>query len=230
MCPGLRLIKKGAEADLLLCKWRGLPVVLKRRIVKSYRNPLLDKEIRKARTIHEARLLHEAKRAGVSTPSVLMLDLPNTTIFMEHLEGTLAKCALDKMDLRSRNAFLVEVGHMIGRLHKADIVHGDLTTSNMIIGSDGRIFFIDFGLGDLDSDVEKKGTDLHLMGRALASTHYRIADACFRMVLDGYSEEVGEASKEVIRRIGEIRSRARYIDLRSRTHSSHRGGMTHTRP
>ncbi|MEM2091709.1 MAG: O-sialoglycoprotein endopeptidase, partial [Candidatus Bathyarchaeia archaeon] len=86
------------------------------------------------------------------------------------------------------------------------------TTSNMILTPSGRIVFVDFGLSEQSVDLEARGVDLHLMRRALASTHYKYADECFNAVIDGYREIMGdEITKDVINKIREIERRGRYI-------------------
>jgi len=101
---------------------------------------------------------------------------------------------------------------LIGKLHKYGIVHGDLTTSNMIQARDGKIFFVDFGLGEKTRELEAKGVDLHLMKRALQSTHFKFAEECFKSVIEGYASILdGETVKNVLDKIGEIERRGRYI-------------------
>ena len=102
---------------------------------------------------------------------------------------------------------------MVGRLHGAGIVHGDLTTSNMIVSGDGRIFLLDFGLGSYSWESEDMGVDLLLMKRALNSTHYRIADECFQTFAEGYRGELGrEKASSNLRKIIEIERRGRYVE------------------
>jgi TP53 regulating kinase-like protein len=85
----------------------------------------------------------------------------------------------------------------------------------MIFGTDGRIFFVDFGLGEKNSELEAQGVDLHLLKRALQSTHYQYADECFQTVMKGYAAFVGEAeTKDVLAKIREIERRGRYVDER----------------
>src|SRR4030042_4226101 len=91
-------------------------------------------------------------------------------------------------------------------------MHGDLTTSNMILNAVGKITLVDFGLGDKNAEVEAKGVDLHLMKRALQSTHYQFAEECFEAVTKGYATVLGEdESKEVLAKIREIERRGRYV-------------------
>ena len=209
------LIKKGAEANLYLENWHGKKVIIKERIPKKYRLPVLDERIRTYRTVHEPQLMHEAKKAGVPTPTIYMVDLAKKSIIMEYVEGKQVKRILNQLSAKERIELCRKIGILIGRLHKNGIIHGDLTTSNMILTSNGKIYFVDFGLGEFSKELEAKGIDLHLMKRALQSTHYLFAEESFNAVLEGYAEAVGEVeAKKVLEKIREIEHRGRYIAKR----------------
>ncbi len=208
----LTTIAKGAEADLLLDPdWNGRRALLKRRGAKKYRHPQIDREIRRYRTLHEADMIHRAKEAGVPTPLIYQLDPEGATIVMEYVEGTKVRDAVPKLSL-DENLFLFRlIGEETGRLHSASLIHGDLTTSNMINDGD-RVVFIDFGLGEVSSEVEKRGVDFNLMVRMLTSTHYTIMDELLEAFKEGYRKAMGEEAEEVFQRADEIRRRGRYID------------------
>jgi TP53 regulating kinase-like protein len=209
------LIKKGAEASLYLADWHDRKVIMKKRLPKKYRLSKLDERIRTYRTIHEPQLMHEAKRAGVSTPTIFLVDLKSATIIMEFVEGKQVKQLLGEVSKSERQRLCLKIGELIGRLHKYGIIHGDLTTSNMIQNSEGKIFFVDFGLGEKRKELEARGVDLHLMKRALQSTHFRFAEECFNAVIEGYSKVLGaEAVKNVLDKIKEIERRGRYVTER----------------
>jgi TP53 regulating kinase-like protein len=91
------------------------------------------------------------------------------------------------------------------------MVHGDLTTSNMILTRDGKVYFVDFGLGEYNPSVEARGVDLHLLRRALQSIHFKITDEAYRAVLSGYRREFGRGAEKVIRRADEVGRRGRYV-------------------
>lgn len=211
-----RLIARGAEAELILQRmWLDREVLVKKRVEKRYRIPELDQSIRKYRTIHEAEILHRAKRLGVPTPIIYMVDVPRTTIYMEYVRGKLVRNLLDELPGEDRMLLFYRVGVLVGRLHKGGIIHGDLTTSNMILTAEERIYFLDFGLAEVSEEVEKRGVDLHLMKHMLMSTHYRFAEECFQAFLEGYREVMGEeVTAEVVRKIGEIERRGRYVSER----------------
>jgi len=209
------LIKKGAEASLFLEMWHDRKVVMKRRLPKKYRIPELDMMIRSQRTVHEPNIIHKAKEAGVPTPTIFMVDVAEANIIMEFVEGKQVKEVLDHVSSEERLSLSSLIGRMIGRLHKHGIIHGDLTTSNMILTPYGKVVFVDFGLSERSVELEPKGVDLHLMKRALQSTHYKHAKECFKAVINGYAEAVGkEKAKKVTAKIREIEKRGRYVSER----------------
>ena len=209
------LIKKGAEASLFLEEWHNRKVIMKRRLPKKYRIPELDRMIHSQRTVHEPNIIHKAKQAGVPTPTIFMVDLAEANIIMEFVEGKQIKEILDHVSSEERLSLSSLIGRMIGRLHKHGIIHGDLTTSNMILTPYGKVVFVDFGLSERSVELEPKGVDLHLMKRALQSTHYKHAKECFKAVMKGYGEAVGkEETKKVSEKIREIEKRGRYVSER----------------
>jgi TP53 regulating kinase and related kinases len=208
----MTLIKKGAEASLFLEDWHGRKVVMKRRFPKKYRIDELDAMIRSQRTLHEPHIIHRAKQAGVPTPTIFMVDVADANIIMEFVEGKQVKEVLDNVSSKERLDLSKQIGKLIGRLHKNGIIHGDLTTSNMILTPHGKVVFIDFGLSERSIELEPKGVDLHLMKRTLNSTHFRHAKECFKAVMEGYAEAVGpEETKKTKAKIQEIEKRGRYV-------------------
>jgi TP53 regulating kinase-like protein len=206
------LLKKGAEASLYFTNWHGKRVLIKARLPKTYRPAQLDLAIRRYRTVHEPQLMHQAKRAGVPTPIIFLVDVENSTIIMEYIEGKQVKQVLDGFSENQRRDLCFKIGELVAHLHNYGIVHGDLTTSNMILDVTGRIFLVDFGLGDKTDELEAKGVDLHLLRRALQSTHFRFADDCFSAVLKGYAKILGENfADEVVAKTREIEKRGRYV-------------------
>jgi TP53 regulating kinase-like protein len=209
------LLKKGAEASLFLKSWHGRKVIVKTRLPKQYRPAELDKKIRSYRTTHEPQLMHEAKRAGVSTPTIFLVNLKNMAITMEFVEGKQMKQVLPKVTRKDQQKLCLRIGELIGKMHRHGLVLGDLTTSNMILTGENKIFLVDFGLGEKNAEVEARGVDLHLMKRALQSTHYKFAEDCFKHVLKGYSTVLGvEEAGKVFEKIREIERRGRYVDER----------------
>jgi TP53 regulating kinase-like protein len=211
----LELLKKGAEANLYLHRWHGLQVIIKRRIRKNYRHKTLDSRIRSYRSVHEAQMIHESRKSGVPTPVVFDIDKQNFTIIMEYIEGKRVKELLETISSKRRKEICREIGTLIAKLHENDIIHGDLTTSNMIMPSNpipkGVLYFIDFGLSYFSSEIEDKGVDLHLLKRALNSTHYRFSEECYSEVISSYKTKLGDdVSNEILNKVDEVERRGRY--------------------
>ncbi|NJE76022.1 Kae1-associated kinase Bud32 [Thermococcus sp. ES12] len=215
----MKLIKQGAEAKIYLAGFGeyfgtellpGERVIVKHRIPKRYRIRKIDEKLRKERTVREARVLHRAKEFGVNCPYVYEVDMKEMIIVMEFIEGERLKELLESAPMDERLELCREIGRQVGKLHQAGIVHGDLTTSNMIL-RDGKVYLIDFGLADFDPTLEAQGVDLHLLKRAMESTHYTWFEKGFEAVLGGYAEIRGEEKVGEIRdKIEEIESRGRY--------------------
>ena len=216
--PGLTkasLIRMGAEANLYSGFWHGRKVIVKWRIPKLYRIKYLDEELRRRRTIKEAQIIHKAKKAGVPTPTIYFVDIKRFVLIMEYIEGLRIKELLNGVDKGEREEICKHIGVLIGRLHLNSIIHGDLTTSNMIMTEDKRIVLIDFGLSEISMELEKQGVDLHLLKRVLFSTHYKFAEECFKAIIDGYASIVGwNKTSSVLNKISEIERRGRYVSGR----------------
>lgn len=217
------LLKKGAEANLYIESFaRVLPrvgegkVVVKHRIPKRYRISEIDKQLRESRTALESKLFADAKRAGVPTPLIYEVDRVGMRIVMEYVEGQQVKLVLDRLGPDARRKLCELIGRQVARLHRACITHGDLTTSNMILTREGKVYFVDFGLGEYNPSLEARGVDLHLLRRALQSIHFRITDEAYRAVLAGYKREFGEGAEDVIERVEEIEHRGRYVPKEER--------------
>jgi len=205
----MKLIKQGAEAKLFLTKLDDQDVIIKDRIKKNYRIQQIDEKIRKSRTSQESNLLFEAKRVDVPTPTVFEIDKKRHKIVMEYIDGERIKELLNKSDEKTIKKLCLEIGTSIGKLHSSGIIHGDLTTSNMILEK-RRIYFIDFGLGFFSRKMEDQGTDLMLLQEALKSTHFQIMDICWDKVIQGYKNTYPKA-EEVLKKVEEIEKRARYM-------------------
>jgi len=199
-------IAVGAEAVIE----RSGGMAIKRRVSKNYRIPKLDTRIRAARTRSEAKLISEARRCGVPTPIIYDVDTAEHTITMEFIEGARMKDVLD-------HSMSERIGELVGRLHGCGIIHGDLTTSNLILqnggddgdgNDDGRIYFIDFGLGYFEKNVESQGVDVHVLFQTFVSTHGEsgLEEAFSR----GYRRTFSDAD-QVLTRVREIEARGRYM-------------------
>jgi len=203
---------RGAESKLFKKAWFNLPAVFKVRIPKAYRIKELDDYFRKQRTIHEARLLIKAKAAGVRVPIIYEIDLQNATLILEFINGEILKTALPKMTMEERKRTCHQLGEDIGRLHAKGIIHGDLTTSNIIkIDTKKQIGFIDFGLGFFSDKEEDFGVDFYLFKKAMENTHAEFFAEAWPEIVDGY-KKTAPFGKTIEKKMKEIASRGRYSE------------------
>jgi TP53 regulating kinase-like protein len=202
------VIYRGAEAKICLSKYMDYKVVEKRRIKKRYRIKNIDDRLISSRTKSEAKLISMSRSQGVSVPIIFDVDLEEGIITMEYVDGERIKDIFNDLDDKERISLCIRIGESIAWLHNADIIHGDITTSNMIL-FDNRIYFIDFGLGEINKEIEIKGVDLHVLMEAIESTHSKYSDY-FKFVLEGYKKELKDDANLVIKKIDEIVKRGRY--------------------
>lgn len=191
-----QILTKGAEAIISLKNNQ----ITKHRIKKSYRISILDERLRFRRTKSEAKIIEKLKNI-LSVPKIIKVDKEN--IIMEYVEGKRLSDSLEKLDYKE---ICKQLGQTLTKLHNQNIIHGDLTTSNMIYNNK-QAYLIDFGLGFHSSKIEDKAVDLHLLQQALNAKHFSIADECFKIILENYKPEKHE---EIIKRIKVIELRGRY--------------------
>ena len=175
-------------------------LVFKRRIRKRYRIKEIDERIRRERTRREARIISEARRKGIPTP--VILDIFDYTLVMERIEGNLVgEVITPRISER--------IGELVGILHRNGIIHGDLTTSNLILGSDNILYLIDFGLSSFDSSIEARGVDVHVFFQSLSATceSWKELKESF---IKGYTRTLPDAP-QVLTRVSEIEQRGRYV-------------------
>ncbi len=201
------IAEKGAEANLYTSNWLNHDVFIKQRVPKSYRIPEIDLRLRKERTKKEAKLLGEAKRCEVQTPLIYDIDKKQNALVLEKIDGKIIKDVFENAPVDEIRTISRKIGENVARLHNCGIIHGDLTTSNLIL-EDNEIVFIDFGLGKNSDLVEDKGVDLLVFKKAISGIHFKIADECFSEILKGY--EIADNYKEIVEKVEEIEGRGRY--------------------
>jgi Kae1-associated kinase Bud32 len=185
-------IARGAEA---IIKKEG-DKVIKDRIPKSYRHKEIDEKLRTSRTKREAKILEKLK--GI-TPKLIKTD--KTLLEMEYIEGKALHDILTKKPLLAK-----KIGEKTGLMHDQNIVHGDLTTGNMILDKKNEIKFIDFGLSSISYKTEDKAVDLHLFLEAVESKHYAAKEQIWKEFLKGYNPK---NKKEILERLEIVEKRGR---------------------
>ena len=206
------ILAKGAESDILEKSYLGEDAILKKRVSKSYRVKEIDNKIRKMRTKSESKLISDIKTCGVKSPVLFDVNLEDESILMEKIHGNLVKDIMDSLSSEDRFNLAKKIGYNIGLMHNKDIIHGDITSSNMMVDDEGNFVFLDFGLGSYSDLVEDKATDLLVLKKSFQSIDYEIANETFDWILDGYigSYEDDLNKNMILNKIKEIESRGRY--------------------
>ncbi|KAK1945669.1 EKC/KEOPS complex subunit TP53RK [Phytophthora citrophthora] len=191
-----KLISQGAEAKVFETDFSGRPCVVKERVKKNYRLPVLDKKLSHRRLVQEARCILKCRRAGVLTPVIFLVDEQKSRLYLEKYGDAALKKAY-------------HIGEAIAKMHDADIVHGDLTTSNMMLSSDDAtdVTMIDFGLANSQPLPEDKAVDLYVMERAFASTHVN-SELLVEEVLRAYRAK-SRRSDAIFQKLSQVRLRGR---------------------
>ncbi len=187
------LLAQGAEAHIYLKN----TIVRKVRSEKKYRIPEIDQRLRKARTLREAKILQKIYAFNFA-PEYIGTNNKDT-ITMKYIQGQKLASCLEK-------TYCTHLGKVIGahikQLHDIGIIHGDLTTSNMILQK-SNVFFIDYGLSFFSEKVEDKAVDLHVLREALEAKHHTIAVAVFHAIITAYND------KEVLKKLEKVQKRGR---------------------
>ncbi|MBI2129985.1 Kae1-associated serine/threonine protein kinase [Candidatus Woesearchaeota archaeon] len=198
----MKQIGSGAEAIIYLDR-----DVIKDRIRKSYRIPEIDMPLRKTRTRREANILVKLNKISFPAPKLVYSD-DKEKLKMDFIEGDKLRDALNRENCRK---LCSELGEKVGILHNNNIIHGDLTTSNMLLNKkdSNKIYFIDFGLSFISHKTEDMAVDLHLLRQALESKHHEIWKECFDSAVEGYKKEMKD-SYTVLKRLELVEKRGRY--------------------
>src|SRR3989338_8223062 len=200
----MKMIAQGAEAKL----YKDNATIIKERLAKAYRHPELDESLRRFRTRREAKVLQKLEDLQFPAPHLREFSDKRMSIVMDFVPGNTLKEVLQQQTEESEH-LAKEIGQRIWQLHQADIIHSDLTTSNMIKHQEtGEVNFIDFGLSFFSEKAEDQAVDLFLLDRALETTHIDLYPEIFEQVLEGYLEGNPRA-KEVLERLEIVRKRGR---------------------
>lgn len=197
-----KIIQQGAEAVIILEDGK----IIKKRNSKSYRLKKLDDRIRKLRTRAEGKLLEKASQVA-KIPKLEKTDEKERQIIMEFIDGKKLSENLNEFSLEEQKQILTKVGEAVAKLHDKNIIHGDLTTSNMIL-KNKKIYFIDFGLGFISRKYEDKAVDLHLLKEALEAKHFENWKKLFSSFLNTYKNS--KDSEKVLQRLKKVEKRGRY--------------------
>ncbi|XP_038872361.1 EKC/KEOPS complex subunit TP53RK-like [Salvelinus namaycush] len=214
----IELIKQGAEARVYRGSFLGKPTIVKERFPKLYRHPLLDEKLTHRRTVQEVRSILRCRKAGISAPVVYFVDYTSHCIFLEDIVGSITVrdhiastqlSSAQKSPEERLDQLAKKMGQILAKMHDEDVVHGDLTTSNMLLkaGGETELVLIDFGLSYISALPEDKGVDMYVLEKAFLSTHPN-TEALFEKLLKAYAAS-SKKSHAVIKKLDEVRLRGR---------------------
>ncbi|PTB64215.1 kinase-like protein [Trichoderma citrinoviride] len=223
------LITQGAEGRLYKTTYLlpHIPCALKYRPPKPWRHPVLDQRLTKHRILSEARILSKCRRDGLRVPDVYALDEAAGWLMLEWVQGTPVRVNINQRlgsrtegieDDEELKDLMRRIGAAVGKMHSIGVIHGDLTTSNMMLkppaqqtddatGLEGEIVIIDLGLASGGVHDEDRAVDLYVLERAFGSTHPR-AECIFGEVLDAYKKSFKQAGV-ALKKLEDVRMRGR---------------------
>ncbi|XP_042422850.1 EKC/KEOPS complex subunit bud32-like [Zingiber officinale] len=207
------LVKQGAEARVFKSTFVGHLSIVKERFSKKYRHPLLDSKLTVKRLNMEVRCMTKARRLGVPTPVLYAVDPILHTLTFEYVDGLSVKEILLDFGLNGiveeqLDDIAIQIGTAMGKMHDGGLIHGDLTTSNMIIrGETNQLVLIDFGLSFTSTLPEDKAVDLYVLERALLSMHSSCGNV-MEKILSAYRKSSKQWSS-TMNKLAQVRQRGR---------------------
>ncbi|KAF4093802.1 hypothetical protein AMELA_G00005840 [Ameiurus melas] len=211
------LIKQGAEARVYRIRFLEKNAIVKERFPKRYRHPVLDEKLTRRRTAQEVRSILRCRKAGIAAPVVYFVDLGSNCIFLEEITDSItvrehvAATQASGQSVESLHPLAEKMGRILAKMHDEDVIHGDLTTSNMLLkperSGDLKLVLIDFGLSFVSALAEDKGVDLYVLEKAFFSTHPN-TEALFQKLLQSYTA-ASKKAPAVIKKLDEVRLRGR---------------------
>lgn len=119
----------------------GKKCIVKERFEKKYRVPELDRKLTKQRIVLESRNMVRASKNGINTPTVLFADIANRKIYMSYIDNSAQLKEVLKIiyysDISKYEKLIDKIannlGQTVAKMHNSNIIHGDLTTSNILL-------------------------------------------------------------------------------------------------
>jgi N6-L-threonylcarbamoyladenine synthase/protein kinase Bud32 len=198
---------KGAEALIRRSIYIDRKAITKTRIGKGYRDPRLDARIRSSRLRNEASIALRIHEIGIDTPTIYSLRPDSRRIIMQRLDGiSLRDAIISGVDGKG---MMEDLGALVAKMHSNMISHGDLTTSNMMVDRNGRIYFIDGSMGSYPAEKEALAQDLFLLKESLSSMHGD-QPSLWNHFIGAYRDRVVFAG-EIVSILRAIEARRRYV-------------------
>ena len=235
------LLSQGAEGKIYIGEFLSKKCLVKERFKKKYRVEELDKKLTKERMLSESRNILRASKKGIKVPTIYFVDLTERKIYMEYLENScqlkiILQSVYSLPDISPYESLLEKIsqdlGDMLSKLHSENLIHGDLTPSNILLkikddtGSDllnnaeklilekknyDDMYLIDFGLSSVSlstsSALEDKAVDLYVLKRAMISSNPK-SEELFDKAMNIYKNKC-QNGEEIINKYKNVEMRGR---------------------
>jgi Kae1-associated kinase Bud32 len=99
-------------------------------------------------------MLTFVRTLGVPTPAVHFVDISHHLIVMDFIEGQQLKQLVGVSSKKRITSLCHEFGKLLGIMHLSDVVHGDPTTSNVVVDTQSKMWLVDFGLAEKNATIE----------------------------------------------------------------------------
>ncbi|MCL4376590.1 Kae1-associated serine/threonine protein kinase [Candidatus Parvarchaeota archaeon] len=194
----MKIIAVGSEAVV----YEKNNTIIKRRVRKNYRIKEIDEKLRKNRSKAEFNIMRFLYESGLNVPKPLKYLEEKKEIWMEKIEG---KRLAEEFSVNSAS----DIGMVVAEMHNLGIIHGDLTTANMI-KKDKKLYIIDFGLSYHSSKDEDFASDIFLFKNALKSKHNDLYKEAYYSFLHAYKSKIRKEFKGIDTHLKDIEERRRY--------------------
>ncbi|VUZ39277.1 unnamed protein product [Hymenolepis diminuta] len=167
----------------------------------------------------EARQLVKCRQLGIPVPALLLVNMSHRQLWMENVctpyGMSLGQWIHDMLELEFSSTYLSlmakNLGKLLAKMHANCVIHGDLTTANILVQMDTpeekfenyRLFLIDFGLSSVIQRAaqnvhdEEIAVDLYVFERALISVlETRKTQDAFEFTPESFFEAVLESYKD----------------------------------
>jgi TP53 regulating kinase-like protein len=207
---------QGAESKIYFGKYKGIEAVKKERFVKKYRLPSLDEQLSRQRHRAEVRSIERMTKRSPQLKEVLpkvLWDDSKRVIIMTRLMDTETSASVIASRVSNGeeiDSILEKIGSIVGLIHSCGLVHGDLTTCNLLMDKNDNMIPIDFGLSSGSHSAEDRAVDLYVLERALLTTS--VPENKFNITLEAYKKVVPEQDA-VLKRLEEVRARGRKREM-----------------
>ena len=235
------LLSQGAEGKIYIGEFLSKKCIIKERFEKKYRVKELDQKLTKNRMLNESRNIFRASKLGINVPTIYFVDLIERKIYMEYLENScqlknILQAIYSQQDITPYSSLLSKIsndlGNIVSKLHSGELIHGDLTPSNIILKINQNthsdilnnaekiiletknydyMYLIDFGLSSVtlstSSSLEDKAVDLYVLKRAIISSNPK-SEELFDKSMEIYQKNTKDGD-EIIQRYKKVEMRGR---------------------